>query len=92
MYKFNTVFYPRDYYNNINFEKVKESFKKTHANYNDYGSIFYFQDTKYLLSINSHGKLQLFYNNVDKTFINEIVKKVENLFKEQISDFKILYN
>ena len=92
MYKNNSIFYPKDIFLNINFESIKNELKLENKNFEDYGNIIIFKLDQYFYSINSFGKLQLFYNSLCQPNVNDLINTVENKFKKQVSNFIIQRN
>lgn len=92
LYKNNQIFYPQNLYLNINFENVKNELKYNYKEYEDYGSIISIFHNNFLMSVNSFGKIQVFYNAIDNKALVKGLNNVESIFQKQIKDFKILTN
>lgn len=94
---FNQVqsFYPNDFFAKLDFSIIKTSVKNLNLWYkdshviNDYGSILTIENKNYVITINSFGKIQYYYNSLDNDLINIIVVSIEKIFKEQIENFNI---
>lgn len=90
MYGNVNVFYPRYIYCMINFAKIKEKLKNNVDSYNDYGSIIILHKDELMFSVNSVGKVEFYYNSINKKTLEDNLQNVENAFKEQIEDFHLL--
>lgn len=93
MYNNKVVFLPQYIYLMINFENIKNNLKNMKSLYKDYGSIIALQDKDILITVNSIGKVEiLFDDSIKQQFVDEDLYKIENIFRKQISDFKLIKN
>lgn len=89
MYKHCTAFYPNHIYLGVNFNKIKKTYQHENKNFKDFGTLITISGEKLMISINSKGKTDVYYNTLDYDLISSEVKKIESLFKKQIEDFKL---
>ncbi len=93
MYKNINTFYPNNTYLNIDFEKIKDALKRDkNYNYKDCGSILIIHTPEFMFTLNYIGKIQVYYNCISNSIINEKIKEIEKMYRKQINNFKIMYN
>jgi hypothetical protein len=92
VFKNSSIFYPKNIYLDLDFDKIKNSFDELNTSYQDFGSIIIIQDSYAIFSINDLGKVQAFYDDIDQTELKRNISNIENIFKKQINDFEIILN
>lgn len=90
MYVHNRVFQPSNLYYNINLQMVKNRLNKEQMNFKDFGSIIIIKKQEYMMTLNNLGSIEIFYDKYDKNLFDTQVQKMEDILREQISDFKLL--
>ncbi|MFL0251232.1 hypothetical protein ACJDT4_12420 [Clostridium neuense] len=91
MYKNSNAFYPSRIYLNINFDEIKRKLKNiNNVNIKDYGSIIFMDIGNCMFAINHLGKIDFYYNSKNNLQLENNLKKIENIFKQQIKEFNIV--
>ncbi|NBI08380.1 hypothetical protein [Senegalia massiliensis] len=90
MYKNNEIYYPKERFLNLNFEKIKKYI--THYDYlfKDYGSIILIQNSEIAISINHIGKTVFFYNGIEESKKEDYISIIEKVFSYETKEFKLI--
>ena len=90
MFNKNIIYYPKNIYLDLDFDKVKSDFNKLNTDCQDFGSIIIIKNPSTTVSINDIGKVQIFYDNINQSELNNNIKDIEKIFQNQINDFEII--
>lgn len=92
MFNKNMIFYPKNIYLSFDFDKIKDDFIKLNKNCQDFGSSIIIRNISTTINVNDIGKVQIFYDIIDKFELHNNIKNIENIFRRQINDFEIDMN
>jgi len=84
-------FHPKEIYPNLNFTQIKSRLSLLTDNHEDYGSLILLKHDDFAISINSIGKVILFYDVYNKQMINKTLNIIEDAFQEEVCRFEILH-
>lgn len=87
MYSHVVYFSPNHIYLSIDFKQIKEMLLSAFDLFEDYDSIITLKKDDSMVSVNNIGSTIVFTNKED--VINKLAKEVEDVFKQQITEFEL---